>query len=44
MIKVKDLKKKFVREDKNKKKTPFFAVNGISFEANGGEIVRNLRT
>lgn len=39
MIKVNDLKKKFIREDKNKKKTAFFAVNGISFEANSGEIV-----
>ena len=39
MIKVNDLKKKFIREDKNKKKTAFFAVNGISFEANPGEIV-----
>ena len=39
MIKVKDVKKKFTREDKNKKKTVFYAVNGVSFEANEGEIV-----
>ena len=39
MIKVKDLKKKFTREDKNKKKTVFYAVNGISFEAKEGEII-----
>lgn len=39
MLEVKNLKKKFVREDKNKKKTEFYAVNNISFEANDGEIV-----
>lgn len=39
MIKVKDLKKKFTREDKNKKKTTFYAVNGVTFEAKEGEII-----
>ena len=39
MIKVKELKKKFTRENKNKKKITFYAVNGISFEANEGEII-----
>lgn len=39
MIKVKDLKKKFTREDKNKKKVTFYAVNGVTFEAKEGEII-----
>ena len=39
MIKVKELKKSFTREDKNKKKTTFYAVNGVSFEAKEGEII-----
>ena len=39
MIKVTNLKKEFTREDKNKKKTKFFAVNGISFETREGEII-----
>lgn len=39
MINVQKLRKRFIREDKNKKKTAFLAVNQISFEANDGEIV-----
>lgn len=39
MIKVKDLKKKFTREDKNKKKITFYAINGVTFEAKEGEII-----
>ena len=39
MIKVNNLKKKFTREDKNKKKTHFYAVHNISFEAKEGEII-----
>lgn len=39
MIKVEKLRKKFVRQDKNKKETEFYAVNDISFEAHDGEIV-----
>lgn len=39
MIKVQKLRKRFIREDKNKRKTAFLAVNQISFEANDGEIV-----
>lgn len=39
MIKVKELKKKFTREDKNKKKTTFYAVNGVTFEAKESEII-----
>lgn len=39
MIKVEKLRKKFIRQDKNKKETEFYAVNDISFEANDGEIV-----
>lgn len=39
MIKVDNLKKKFERIDSNKKKVTFYADNGISFEANDGEIV-----
>ena len=33
MIEVKELKKKFIKLDKNKKKVEFYAVNGVSFEA-----------
>jgi len=39
MINVQKLRKRFIREDKNKRKTAFLAVNQISFEANDGEIV-----
>lgn len=39
MIKVEKLRKKFIRQDKNKKKTEIYAVNEITFEANDGEIV-----
>ena len=39
MIKVQKLRKRFIRQDKNKKKTAFLAVNQISFEANEGEIL-----
>ena len=39
MIRVKDVKKKFKRKDKNNKETEFYAVNGISFEAKEGEII-----
>lgn len=39
MLKVNDLKKKFIRVNKNKKKEEFYADNGISFLANDGEII-----
>lgn len=39
MIKVNGLKKKFARQDKNKKKTSFYAVDGVTFEAKKGEII-----
>ena len=39
MIKVKDLKRKFIREDKNGEIISFYAVDNISFEANKGEII-----
>lgn len=39
MIKVKNLKKEFIKTDKNRKKEKFFAVNDISFEAKAGEII-----
>ena len=39
MLEVNNLKKKFTRQDKNKKKTCFYAVNGVSFKANKGEII-----
>lgn len=39
MLEVNNLKKKFTRQDKNKKKTSFFAVNGVSFNADKGEII-----
>lgn len=39
MIKVQNLKKKFTKQDKNKNKIEFYAVNGISFEAKEGEII-----
>ena len=39
MLKVKNIKKKFVKYDKNGKKEEFLANNGISFDAKDGEIV-----
>ena len=39
MIEVTGLKKKFVRQDKNKKKSSFFAVDGVAFEAKEGEVL-----
>lgn len=39
MLKVNDLKKKFVRLNKKKQKEEFYADNGITFNAKDGEIV-----
>lgn len=39
MLEVKDLKKKFVKTDKKKRKIEFYADNGISFKAKKGEII-----
>ncbi len=39
MLKVDNLKKKFVRYKNKKEKEEFYADNGISFEANEGEII-----
>ena len=39
MIEVKDLKKKFIRQDKNKKTTEFYAVDGVSFKTENGEVI-----
>ena len=39
MIKVDNLKKKFVRYKNKKEKEEFYADNGISFEANEGQII-----
>ena len=39
MIKVENLKKKFVKYRNKKEKEEFYANNGISFEANDGEII-----
>ena len=39
MIKVDNLKKKFIRYKNKKEKEEFYADNGISFEANDGEII-----
>lgn len=39
MLVVKNLKKQFIRQDKNNKKTKFYAVNDISFEAEKGKII-----
>lgn len=44
MIKVKNLRKKFVTYKNKKQKEEFYANDGISFEANDGEIVGILRT
>ncbi len=39
MLKVKDLKKKFIKYNSKKQKEEFYADNGISFEAKEGEII-----
>ena len=39
MIKVDNVKKTFVRYKNKKEKETFYANNGISFEANDGEII-----
>lgn len=39
MIEVKDLKKKFTRQDKNKKQTEFYAVDGVSFKTENGQVI-----
>lgn len=39
MIEVKDLKKKFIRQDKNKKQTEFYAVDGVSFNTENGQVI-----
>ena len=39
MVKVDNLKKKFVKYKNKKEKEEFYANNGISFEANDGEII-----
>ena len=39
MIKVENLKKKFIRQESKKVKKEFYADNGITFEANDGEII-----
>ena len=39
MIKVENVKKKFITYNNKKKKEEFYANNGISFEANDGEII-----
>lgn len=39
MLEVTDLKKKFVKIDKKKRKTEFYADNGISFKASDGEVI-----
>lgn len=39
MIEVKDLKKKFIRQDKNKKQTEFYAVDGVSFQTENGQVI-----
>ncbi len=44
MIKVENLKKKFVTYKNKREKQEFYANNGISFEAVNGEIVGILRT
>ena len=44
MIKVENLKKKFVTYKNKKEKVEFYANDGISFEATDGEIIGILRT
>lgn len=39
MLEVKNLRKQFKRQDKNKKTTTFYAVDGISFKADKGQII-----
>lgn len=43
MIKVDNLKKKFIKYKNKKEKEEFYADNGITFEANDGEIIGILR-
>lgn len=43
MIKVEDLKKKFVMDKNKKEKEEFYANKGITFTAKEGEIVGILR-
>ncbi len=43
MIKIENLKKKFVTYKNKKEKEEFYANNGISFEAKDGEIIGILR-
>lgn len=43
MIKIENLKKKFVTYKNKKEKVEFYANNGISFEATDGEIIGILR-
>ena len=43
MIEVNNLKKQFIKEEKNKKKVSFYAVDDISFKANYNEIVGVIR-
>ena len=39
MIVANDLKKKFIRQDKHKQKTEFYAVDGVSFQSVKGEVL-----
>ena len=39
MLEVKNLRKQFKRQDKNKKNTTFYAVDGISFKADKGQVI-----
>lgn len=39
MIQVKNIKKKFIRNEQNKKKTEFYAVDDVSFEARDGQVI-----
>lgn len=39
MIHVENIKKKFIRNEKNKKKTEFYAVDDISFDAKEGNVI-----
>lgn len=44
MLKVENLKKKFIKYKNKKEKEEFYANNGITFEAKDGEIIGILRT
>lgn len=44
MIKVENLKKKFITYKNKKEKVEFYANDGISFEVTDGEIIGILRT